>query len=60
LETCCLFEYEADNLAEGLNGLFESVVEIPRIKHGKTQSIDTLISEEAHFFANYLRNEKSA
>ena len=30
-----LCEYEADSLADGLNGLFESEVEIPRIKHGK-------------------------
>ena len=34
----------------------DSMVEIPRIKHGKRQTLDTLISEEALLFANYLRN----
>jgi len=58
LETCCLCEYEADSLADGLSGLFESEVEIPRIKHGNKQTLDTLISEEALLLAKYLRNER--
>ena len=53
-----LTEFKTNDLAEGLNSLFEKMVEIPRIKHGKQQSIDTLISEEALLFAKYLRNEK--
>ena len=53
-----LCEYETNELAEGLNNLFERKVEIPRIKHGKQQTIDTLISEEALLFAKYLRGEK--
>ena len=53
-----LKEYETDSLAEGLNNLFNKMVEIPRIKHGKKQTIDTLISEEALLFAKYLRNER--
>ena len=53
-----LCEYEANSLAEGLNQLFERKIEVPRIKHGKTQTIDTLISEEALLLAKYLRNEK--
>jgi hypothetical protein len=53
-----LCEYEADSLAEGLNLFFERSVNVPRIKHGKTQTIDTLISEEALLLAKYLRNEK--
>lgn len=53
-----LCEYEADGLAEGLNGLFERVVEVPRIKQGRRQTLDTLISEEALLLAKYLRNEK--
>jgi hypothetical protein len=53
-----LCEYEAESLAEGLNQLFERKVDVPRIKHGKTQTIDTLISEEALLLAKYLRNEK--
>jgi CRISPR-associated protein Cas1 len=52
-----LCEYEADSLAEGLNQLFERKVDVPRIKHGKTQTIDTLISEESLLMARYLRNE---
>jgi CRISPR-associated protein Cas1 len=53
-----LCEYEAESLAEGLNQLFERKVDIPRIKHGKTQTIDTLLNEEALLLAKYLRNEK--
>jgi len=36
---------------------FESMVEIPRIKHGKRQTLETLINEEALLFAKYLRDE---
>jgi CRISPR-associated protein Cas1 len=53
-----LSEYKTDDLAEGLNSLFDKMVEIPRIKHGNKQTIDTLISEEALLFAKYLRNER--
>jgi len=38
--------------------LFESTVEVPRIKVGKKQRIQTLISEEALVFAKFIRNEK--
>jgi hypothetical protein len=41
----------------GLNELFESAIEIPRIRHGKKQTIETLINEEALLLAKYLRNE---
>jgi hypothetical protein len=53
-----LSEYKTDDLAEGLNNLFNKMVEIPRIRHGYKQTIDTLISEEALLFAKYLRNER--
>jgi hypothetical protein len=53
-----LCEYETDSLAEGLNILFENEVDIPRIKHGKKQTLDTLISEEALLLAKFLRNER--
>ena len=53
-----LKEYETDSLAEDLNAFFDRVVEVERIKVGKRQTIDTLISEEALLFAKYLRNEK--
>jgi len=45
-------------LMQSLNRLFESKVEIPRIRHGNKQSIETLINEEAYLLAKYLRNEK--
>jgi hypothetical protein len=53
-----LCEFEADSLAEGLNSLFEKEIEIPRIKHGNKQTLDTLISEEAILLAKFLRNER--
>jgi CRISPR-associated protein Cas1 len=55
-----LCEYEADNIADGLNNLFEREVEIPRIKHGNKQTIDTLIGEESLLFAKYIRHERNA
>ena len=51
-------EYETDNLADGLNTLFNRKVEIPRISHGKKPTLDTLINEEAFLLAGYLMNEK--
>ena len=53
-----LCEYETDSLADGLNGLFNRTVDIPRIRHGKRQTFDTLINEEALLLAKFLRNEK--
>ena len=55
-----LCEYKTDDLAEGLNNLFDKVVEIPRIKHGNKQTLDTLINEESLLFAKYLRNERTS
>jgi hypothetical protein len=51
-------KFETDSLADGLNNLSKRKVEIPRIKHGKRQTLDTLISEEALLFAKYLRDER--
>jgi hypothetical protein len=53
-----LCEYETNDLAEGLNSLFDREVEISRIKYGKKQTLDTLINEEALLLARFLRNEK--
>jgi len=36
---------------------FDTMVEIPRIKVGKKQSIETLINEEALLLAKFLRDE---
>ena len=41
-----------------LNKYFETKVEIARIKRGRRQEIETLITEEAFLFAKYLRDEK--
>jgi hypothetical protein len=41
-----------------LKEYFQTKVEIPRIRMGKKQEIETLINEEALLFAQYLRNEK--
>lgn len=53
-----LCEYEADSLTEDLSGLFERLVEVPRMNRGIRQTLDSLISEEALLFAKYLRNER--
>ncbi|MFC1804177.1 hypothetical protein ACFL0D_09485 [Thermoproteota archaeon] len=37
---------------------FEEMVEVPLIRHGKRQRIETLINEEALFLARYIRNER--
>jgi len=53
-----LCKIETDSLAEGLNNLFNRKVEIPRIKHGKRQTLNTLINEEALLLAKFLRSER--
>ena len=40
-----------------LDSLFASKVDIPLIRHGKRQRLETLINEEALLLAKYLRNE---
>jgi hypothetical protein len=37
---------------------FESTVEVERMRHGKRQTIETLINEEAFLLAQYLRDEQ--
>ena len=44
-------------LEKGLDGLFEGWVEIPRIRYGSRQALETLINEEALLIAKYLRDE---
>jgi len=36
----------------------EDFVNVPRVKYGNRQTIDTLISEEDRLLARYLRNER--
>jgi hypothetical protein len=41
-----------------LNEYFDTKIELPLIRHGKRQRIETLINEEALLLDKYLRNEK--
>ncbi len=52
-----LNDNETNNLMKEINELFETEVEIPRIKVGRKQTIETLINEEALPLARFLRNE---
>ena len=45
------------NLIRGLNEHFRNKVEIPRIRAGNIQEIETLINEEALLLARFLRSE---
>jgi len=45
-------------LIKQLNAFFESIVEVPRIRIGGRQTIETLINEEALLFAKFLRDER--
>jgi len=40
-----------------LNNFFEKKVNIPRIRYGNKQTLETLINEEAFLLARYLRDE---
>ena len=53
-----LNDIETKDFTAKISGYFEAVVEIPRIKVGQRQTIETLISEEAILLAKYLRNER--
>ena len=52
-----LNDVKTRDFMDQLNEFFESVVEIPRIKVGERQTIETLINEEALLLAKYLRDE---
>ena len=43
-----------------LNFFFMSSVDVPRIKIGNQQTLETLINEEVLLFARYLRKEKKS
>jgi CRISPR-associated protein Cas1 len=46
------------HLMKQLNAFFEVIVEVPRIRIGKRQTIETLINEEALLLSKYLRDER--
>jgi len=52
-----LNDTETKDLMRKLNEFFESKIEVPRIRVGKQQTVETLINEEALLFAKFLRNE---
>jgi len=45
-------------LIRDLYDLFESMVEIPRIRIGRRQTVETLINEEALLLAKFIRKER--
>ena len=45
-------------LMRELEVFFEKEVEIPRIRVGKKQTVETLVNEEALLFAKHLRSEQ--
>jgi CRISPR-associated protein Cas1 len=49
---------KSKKLMDGLYGLFESKVDVPRLKHGNRQTVETLIFEEAWLLAKFLRGEQ--
>ena len=53
-----LKDADSKGLMRALNQYFESMVEIPRIRVGKRQTIETLINEEALLLAGFLRDER--
>jgi CRISPR-associated protein Cas1 len=53
-----LNDVETRDFSVKLNQFFEGTVEVPRIKVGDRQTIETLINEEALLLAQFLRIEK--
>ena len=49
-------DVETKDLMKRLNKFFESEVELPRIRVGEKQTVETLINEEALLFAKFLRD----
>lgn len=41
------------------NELSETKIEVPRMKVGRKQTVETLINEEAMLFAKFLRKENT-
>jgi len=54
-----LNDAETERIIKELEKYFESIVDIPPIRHGKRQRIETLINEEVLLLAKYLRSERN-
>jgi hypothetical protein len=50
---------ETKCMMKELEMYFESKVEVPLMRHGERQRLETLIKEEALLLAKYLRDEKT-
>ena len=55
-----LNDSDTNNLIRKLNEFFERRVEIPRIRVGQGQSVETLINEEALLLVKFLRDESES
>jgi hypothetical protein len=53
-----LNETKTRDLMNCLGSFFEKTIDIPRIKIGNKQTLETLINEEALLFAKFLRYER--
>jgi hypothetical protein len=54
-----LYDKGARKSMKVLDDFFMSKVDIPLIRHGKRQRIETLINEEALLLAKHLRDERN-
>jgi len=52
-----LNDSKTKELMRQLNDYFDTIIEVPLIRHGKRQRIETLMNEEALLLAKYIRNE---
>jgi len=43
-----------------LDAFFEAMVEVPRMRVGRRQTVETFINEEALLFAKFLRGERES
>ena len=48
-----LINSKTRELERGLDKIFEGMVEVPKIRHGSRQTIETLINEEALLLAKF-------
>ena len=53
-----LSDTDTKRMMKELDEFFESKVDIPLIRYGKRQRLETLIYEEVLLLAKYLRSEK--
>ena len=52
-----LSDFKSRELMREINDYFDTKIELPRIRSGKRQRIETMINEEALLLAKYIRTE---